>query len=81
MLENSNQCDDEAKTVRRVRQFGLHLLGSFVVMGGLVSINLIFMPESIWFPLPIVLWGAPLAVHAAWAMGLFDGMITTKGQG
>jgi len=27
----------------------------------------------LWFVFPLVAWGAPLAIHAAFAMGLFEG--------
>ena len=61
---------DEAAR-RRLRGFGLHLAGYFVVMAGLVAVNLLTMPETPWFVWPGVGWGGVLAVHAAFAMGLF----------
>jgi hypothetical protein len=58
---------------RRLRGFLNHLIGYFgVMMILLVPINLIFTPGYPWFVFPLVAWGAPLAVHAAYAMGLFD---------
>ncbi len=56
---------------RALRGFGLHLAGYFVVMTGLVAVNLLTMPETPWFVWPGVGWGGVLAVHAAYAMGLF----------
>jgi 2TM domain len=38
----------------------------------LVPINLIVTPETPWFIWPMVGWGSVLAIHTAWAMGLFD---------
>lgn len=57
---------------KRLRGFLNHLIAYFVVMVALVPLNFIFAPDSPWFVFPMVLWGAPLAVHAAYAMGLFD---------
>ena len=42
----------------------------------LVPVNALVTPATPWFLLPMVLWGAPLAVHAAWTMELFG----TKGR-
>ncbi len=58
---------------RTLRGFGLHLAGYFVVMGLLVAVNLLTDPETPWFVWPGVGWGGVLAVHAAFAMGLFGG--------
>ena len=58
---------------RRLRGFGLHLAGYFVFMGLLVAVNLLTMPETPWFVWPGIGWGGVLAVHAAFAMGLFGG--------
>ncbi len=56
---------------RRLRGFGLHLVGYFLVMAVLVTINLSATPDNPWFVWPGVGWGGVLAVHAAYAMGLF----------
>ncbi len=37
----------------------------------LVPLNFVTTPDRPWFFIPLVLWLAPLAVHVAWAMGLF----------
>jgi len=56
----------------RVRSLKLHLLAYFAVMAVLVAINLLATPGGIWFVWPMVGWGPVLAIHTAWAMGLFD---------
>jgi hypothetical protein len=38
----------------------------------LAPINFFLTPNRPWFVFPMVAWGAPLAIHAAFAMGLFD---------
>ena len=67
--------DDERRerAKRRLRVFGFHLMGYMVVMTVLIPVNLLTMPENTWFVFPLVAWGAPLAIHVAWAMGLLDG--------
>ena len=58
---------------RRLKGFGIHLVGYFLVMAGLVAFNLIAMPDNPWFVWPGVGWGGVLAIHAAYVMGLFGG--------
>ena len=63
----------ELRAIRRRRRSGLlnHLLNYLVVMVLVVPLNVWLAPERPWFLLPMVGWGAPLAVHAAWVMELF----------
>ncbi len=63
--------ENEDRARRRLRGFGLHLVGYFFVMAVLVTVSLIATPENPWFVWPGVGWGGILAVHAAYAMGLF----------
>jgi len=62
----------EGRNAARLRGFKLHLLAYFTVMVVLVAVNLLATPKVPWFVLPMVGWGAILAVHTAWTMGLFD---------
>ncbi len=66
--------DDSPGSRRRLRGFGLHLMGYFLVMVILVPVNFLTTPEEPWFVLPMVGWGSVLALHVAWVMGLFDGL-------
>lgn len=69
--------DHETRRVRarrRLRHFGFHLLGYFAVMIVLVPLNYMLAPQNPWFLFPLVAWGAPLAIHAAFTMGLLDGL-------
>lgn len=59
-----------AEKRRRLRGFLNHLIAYFAVMVVLVPVNAVLDPGRAWFVLPLVGWGAPLAVHAAYAMGL-----------
>lgn len=66
--------DPQAEAQRRarlLRGFRWHLIGFFLIMGVLLIVNYLTTPEDPWFVLPLVAWGAPLAVHAAIAMELF----------
>jgi hypothetical protein len=56
---------------RRLRGFAAHLAGYFLAMILLVAVNFLFFRDNHWFVLPMVGWGSVLAVHAAYAMGLF----------
>lgn len=64
--------DRERRAAARLRGFKLHLLAYFLVVAVLAAINLLATPETIWFVWPMVGWGTVLAIHTAWAMGLFD---------
>lgn len=63
--------EERQRARRRLRGFGLHLAGYFAALAVMVAINFLVSPDSPWFVWPMVGWGAPLAVHAAYAMGLF----------
>ena len=56
----------------RLRGFKLHLGAFTVVMIVVIAIGLAVDPGAPWMILPPVFWGGVLALHAAWAMGLFD---------
>ena len=56
---------------RRLMGFGTHLAVFFAAMVVLVPINFFVTPHNPWFVLPMVGWGSLLALHAAYAMGLF----------
>jgi len=62
-----------ALAAARLRGFKLHLLAYAAAMVVLVVVHVIVQPEQPWFVLLLVGWGAPLAVHCAWVMGLFGG--------
>jgi 2TM domain len=72
MHDGSRQ--DAGRAAGRVRSLKLHLLAYFAAMAVLVAINLLATPGRIWFVWPMVGWGPILAIHTAWAMGLFDTM-------
>ncbi len=55
---------------RRLRGFAIHMILYGGVMVACVMVNVLMTPGAWWFPFPLVLWGAPLALHAAYVMGL-----------
>ena len=71
---DNEQLANRAK--RRFRWFGYHILIYFVLMGLVILANLfLFNPIRPLFIIPLVAWGAPLAVHAAFAMGLMENLL------
>ncbi len=62
---------EAARLRRRLKGFGTHLAVYFLVMAAIVPVNFWLTPDEIWFVLPMVGWGSVLALHAAYAMGLF----------
>tara|TARA_R110000772_G_scaffold231592_6_gene342745 strand:- start:61319 stop:61558 length:240 start_codon:yes stop_codon:yes gene_type:complete len=65
---------DDARTRNRLKGFALHLMIYFIAIAGCAALNYLKTPAQLWFIYPMVAWGAPLALHAAWVMGLFDGL-------
>ena len=63
---------DEEKARRRLRGLAYHLATYFAVMAVLLAVNLAFTPGSTWVLLPMVGWAPVVAIHAAYAMGLFE---------
>jgi len=57
---------------KRLRNFRYHLMAYAILIPLLLIANILVTPTSLWFVFPMVAWGAPLALHCAWAMGLFD---------
>lgn len=65
---------------RRLRAFGYHLIGYFLVMIVVVPVNLLTDPERPWFVLPMIGWGAVLGIHAAFAMSLFRNLFRSRAK-
>jgi len=66
-----NPNDENAdQAARRQRGFQLHLAGYVIFALCLGLLNFLITPGNWWFVLFVVGWGAPLAIHAAYAMGL-----------
>ena len=65
-----------AKT--RLRGLMFHLIAYFAVSGVAFAVNIATNPERAWFVLPAVGWGAVLALHVAYVMGLFDVFLNKK---
>lgn len=70
-MQDDNEAVDRAR--RRLRGFIIHLMVYFAAMLLLAPLNMV-LSDRPWFLLPLVGWGAPLALHAAWAMGLLDAL-------
>ncbi|MCZ6861496.1 MAG: 2TM domain-containing protein [Alphaproteobacteria bacterium] len=69
----TDQREERKAPRRRVGDLGHHLKGYFIATVVLVPINVLTAPDEIWFVLPMVGWGALLALHAARATSLFGG--------
>ena len=79
MLEQEENGNPKVERSRnRLRWFGIHLLVYFAAMAVLVGIKFSLAAAEPWFVLPLVAWGAPLAIHAAYAMGLLDTLLGLK---
>ena len=63
---------------RRRRHLLNHLIAYFAVMIVAIPLNRALFPEHPVVLVLIVVWGAPLAMHTAWAMGLFEGLVGTR---
>ncbi len=52
------------RQVRKLRGLYSHMISYVLVMSGLAAINLILMPQHIWFIFPLLGWGLGLTSHA-----------------
>jgi 2TM domain len=79
MTDGERRAEREAHR-RRLRGFGFHLIGYFLVMIVLVPVNMMTDPQRPWFILPMIGWGAVLAVHAAFVMDLFRNLLKRRSK-
>jgi hypothetical protein len=71
MAASSDPRADMQRRARLMRGLRWHMMGYFAIMVALIIVNFLLTPDDPWFVLPMIAWGAPLAVHAAIAMELF----------
>lgn len=70
-----DEADEDIEALKgRLKGFGFHLALYFVIMVILATVNFFYWPDNPWFVLPMVGWGSVLGLHAAYAMGLFEGL-------
>jgi len=63
--EHDAQYRQARQRVLQLKGFYSHLFSFVVVNAGLVAINLLFSPGSLWFMWPLLGWGIGLLSHAA----------------
>ena len=71
MARSPTPSDRTERRKRRQRHLLNHLIAYFAVMVVLIPVNRFLTPEDPWVLVPLVAWGAPLAIHVAWVMELF----------
>lgn len=62
----------DGATRRRLRGLALRFGIFLVVMAMVAMVDVLMFPDRVFAVFPAVLWGAPLSLHVAWVMGLFD---------
>lgn len=67
---------DAERARRRFRGFALHLAVYATVITLLLVVSVLFSPGETWILFPMVGWGAVLALHVAYVMGIFDAFRT-----
>ncbi|WP_173012774.1 2TM domain-containing protein [Niveispirillum sp. SYP-B3756] len=67
----ANAADAQRSRQRRSALIN-HILAYMATAVVLVPVNFLLTPETVWFYIPLVAWMAPLALHVAYAMGMFD---------
>ena len=73
----TERSDSELIARRRLLGLGRHMAAYFAAVVVLAIVNMTTTPENPWFIWPMVGYGGVLAIHAAYAMGLF-GVFTCK---
>jgi len=62
---------DDERRARLRRGLRTHVLVALVTIMALIAVNALTAPGYPWWMWVAVAWGAPLAIHVAWAMELF----------
>ena len=70
MDDEANRYERARKRVREIRGFYSHLAIYLIVNAGLLAINLLTSPFSLWFYWPMLGWGIGVAVHGVSVFGL-----------
>lgn len=73
----NGRSDRDAQALRaraQRKRLAWHFAGYALVVAVLVAVNRRFTPDEPWFVVPMVGWGAVLALHVAYVMGLFDAL-------
>lgn len=58
--------------------FIINLTAYVIVNSLLTTINMLFVPQFIWFIFPLVGWGIGLAMHYTFGVRLFDRLMTAE---
>jgi len=69
--EGANGVEEAVAARRRLAGFAGHIAAYFIASAVFVGVNIVYTPGDTWIFMPVVGWGAVLAFHAAYAMGLF----------
>lgn len=56
----------------RLRGLAIHFSVFLLVVGLFAVVDFVYFPGRIYTIYPVVIWGAPLSLHVAYVMGLFD---------
>jgi hypothetical protein len=60
------------------RALQIHFGVALASVGILAAVNIFFVPGFHWWALVAVAWGVPLALHTAYALGLFGELFGSK---
>ena len=63
--------NEEERRATRRRGLRTHVLVALGTILVLIAVNAVASPGYPWWMWVAVAWGAPLAIHVAWAMDLF----------
>ncbi|HZD72494.1 MAG TPA: 2TM domain-containing protein [Actinomycetota bacterium] len=62
-VEQYEQAELQLQTEEARRGFFVHALIYVLVQAALITINLVVVPDFIWFPFPLIGWGIGLTMH------------------
>ncbi|HID92675.1 MAG TPA: 2TM domain-containing protein [bacterium (Candidatus Stahlbacteria)] len=62
-VEEYKKAYREVRKEREKRGFIIHLAVYIIVNIGLITCNLVYVPERIWFFWPLIFWGLGLICH------------------
>jgi hypothetical protein len=62
-VEQYEHAEVQLQTEGARRGFFIHAVVYALVQAALITINLVVVPDFLWFPFPLIGWGIGLAMH------------------
>ncbi len=77
-LEDYKEAYRKMKIEEEKRGFLIHLMIYILINAGLITLNLLVIPEAIWFFWPLLGWGIGITIHYLQGVRWIEGNLKQK---